>query len=414
VFPSLVVTEELGGYDRRLIMAIPLKVRKIIEKNDWEALEDAWLEHLDSDSLDLGYFTGIANYLASNGEPERAESLLELLNDELEASSRWHLRLQLLIDAGSILYSAADLHQELLACLRKKFAEQSSLEGLMEYVGLHRAVEDIPKTIKKVGVLQSLLTYEAGSVVGMKGKGAGVVQEVNFELESFKIQFEGESPLMVRFKAAPKLMIAVAKEHFFYRKIRDPESLQAIGEDSPGDLLGALLSSFDSPCGAGQIREMLGGLVEDSKWASWWTAARKHPQILTSGKGGRQVYSWADSAGDALDQVRENFDNADPLRKLEIYLTNRDREAAAQEYMSSELNSLGERLAPNEPGISLEIWLALEKASALRSDNQAWSAQNLLQDAKRPEDIVFHLKKNLSVSASIRSFATVSQIGKMF
>lgn len=390
---ELVVSQQSEGYDRQLIMAIELKLRKVIEKGDWEVLEDDWLEHLDGKSVDLDYFVGVANYLASHGELDRAKSLLELVRDEVVHSSQWALHLELLIGAGSILHSAGKLHSELLSCLQRKFADQTSLEGLIEYVGLHRATDDTSKTIKKVGVLQSLLTYEEGSVVGMKGKGAGVVQQVNFELESFRILFDGQPPFMIRFKAAPKLMTAVPEEHFFYRKIKTPETLRKLGKDSPGDLLGALLSSFDTPRAAGQIRAMVSGLIDDSKWASWWNAARKHPQVLTSGKGGRQTYSWAESTGDAVEKVREEFDQAPPLRKLEIYHLNKGREESVQEHMTAELRVLGERLAATNPGASLEIWFALEKATALPTESASWSAQSLLEATGLPDKIISNLKK---------------------
>ena len=67
-----------------------------------------------------------------------------------------------------------------------------------------------------------------------------------------------------------------------------------------------MLESYDRPLTAGEVRDILHGIVGESQWTSWWSAARKHQQVVASG-GGRQTYRWAETSGDALDSVWKSF-----------------------------------------------------------------------------------------------------------
>src|SRR4029079_2963392 len=123
------------------------------------------------------------------------------------------------------------------------------------------------------------------------------VADANLGLESFKVDFEKFRGLTVGFKAAAKLLQPLPPGHVLYRKLEDPKGLAAL---PPTELLGLTLRSYDRPLTAGEIREALAGVVSEAGWTSWWSAARKHPQVV-AGSSGRQTYAWADSSGDALE-----------------------------------------------------------------------------------------------------------------
>src|SRR5436305_1489874 len=98
--------------------------------------------------------------------------------------------------------------------------------------------------------------------------------------------------------------------HVLRRKIEEPAALKAL---PPPQLLRAVLESYGRPLTAGEIRDVLHGIVGESQWTSWWGAARKHPQVVTSGTG-RQTYHWAETSGDAPDSVWKAFQRAGPGR----------------------------------------------------------------------------------------------------
>ena len=115
--------------------------------------------------------------------------------------------------------------------------------GLAEAAGLHRATDDIPKTWEKVDRLEGLLAFDVGAFVWMEGKGAGRVVEVNFGLESFKVDLESQRGLNVGFRAAGKLLKPLPPGHLQRRKLEDPGELARLRDAAPAELLRAVLES---------------------------------------------------------------------------------------------------------------------------------------------------------------------------
>lgn len=357
----------------RSAMTLPRTVQNSLARADFAAIEDDWLAHLGQDPGDLDYFVGVARALVGTAEEERSRFLLEVLDEQLGERGLWPVRLKLLRRAGSIRHPPEALHPAILDTLGRLYGTRPTYPGLVESVGLHRAAHDIPKTWEKVERLEALLALDVGAVVTMEGKGAGRVVEANLGLESFKVAFERQPPITVGFKAAPKLLKALAPGHVLRRKLEEPEALVAL---SPPQLLRVTLESWDRALTAGEIRDALAGVVAEAQWTSWWAAARKHPQVVAGGAG-RQTYRWAESSGSAVAAAWENFAAAEPRRKLELLRREGARDAEHRRRMVDDLVALGDRVARAEPGLAFEIWFALERSGGAPA-GLAWEPEALL------------------------------------
>jgi transcription elongation GreA/GreB family factor len=364
-------------------MAISRTTQNLLAKGDFDSVENEWLARLEEEPGDLDYFVGVARALAGNGEEKRARVLLEMLDEQLR-EGRWAARLDLLRRAGTLLLPADKVHSAIVSTLTKLYGDRSTFKGLAEAAGLHRATHDLPKTWEKVERLESLLAFDVGTVVAMEGKGVGRVVDANLGLESFKVDFERHRGLMVGFKAAAKLLRPLAPPHVLRRKLEDPEGLRAT---TPPELLRVTLQSFDRPLTAGEIREILSGIVGETQWTSWWGAARKHPQVLATGSGARQTYTWAESSGDAQDSVWRAFDRAEPRRKLELLRREGARERVLRDRMAADLAEIAAASATEgDPGLAWEIWFGLERSGGVpetaphgpSSPSSAWSPEALL------------------------------------
>lgn len=356
-------------------MAISRTIQAHLAKGDFDAVESDWLGRLSEDLSDLDYFVGVARALGGTAEEERARFLLEMLDEQLRGAGLWAVRLKLLQRAGHLLLAPEALHPAILQTLDRIYAGRANYPALRESVGLLRATHDIPKTWEKVERLEGLLAFDIGSIVFMQGRGAGRVVEVNLGLESFKVDFERFKGLTVGFKAAPKLLLPLAPGHVLRRKIEDPAGLAAL---SPTELLGVMLQSYDHPLTAGDVREALAGIVSESEWTSWWAAARKHPQVVAAGSGGRQTYRWAESSGEALETVWKSFAKAEPRRRIDLLRRDGVRDPELRQRMAEELARTGERSAKTDPGLAFEIWFALERSGGGAPENAAWSPDALL------------------------------------
>jgi transcription elongation GreA/GreB family factor len=360
-------------------MAISRDTQNHLAKGDFEAVEGEWLAHLEEDAADLDYFVGVARALAGTGEEERARFLLGMLDEQLRGpASRWDVRLKLLARAANLLLPQEAIHPQILDTLDHLYAGRATYKGLRESVGLLRATHDIPKTWEKVERLQGLLAFDLGSVVFMQGRGAGRVVEVNLGLESFKVDFERYPGLMVGFKAAAKLLQPLPASHVLRRKLENPKELAAL---TPPELLRVMLTSYNRPLTAGEIREDLAGIVSEKEWTSWWGAARKHPQVVASGAGARQTYTWAETSGSALESVWRAFEKAPPRRKIELLRRDGGRDTALRDRMSAELLRLGDQAAAGkDPALAYEIWFALERAGTA-PDGLSWAPDTMLARA---------------------------------
>jgi transcription elongation GreA/GreB family factor len=358
-------------------MAISRTTQTHLAKGDFDAVDNDWLAHLEKNPTDLDYFVGVARALAGTGEEKRARVLLEMLDEQLR-EGHWAARLELLRRAAALLLPTEKVHPAIVSTLNKLYGDRSTFKGLSEAAGLHRAAHDLPKTWEKVERLQSLLAFDVGTVVAMEGKGVGRVVEANLGLESFKVDFERHRGLMVGFKAAAKLLRPLAPDHVLRRKLEAPAALRAA---TPPELLQITLQSFDPrPLTAGEIRDILAGIVSEAQWTSWWSAARKHPQVLASGSGARQTYSWAGSSGDAQDSVWRAFDRAAPRRKLELLRREGARDRELRDRMAQDLGEIAGDAAASDPGLAWEIWFGLERSGGVPDSVPAdtWSPEVLL------------------------------------
>jgi transcription elongation GreA/GreB family factor len=267
-------------------------------------------------------------------------------------------------------------------------AGHTGLPGFIEILGLQRAPEDIPKTWAKVTRLEALLEFDLGTIVWMKDRGAGRVVEINLELESFKIDFERNPGLRVGFKAAPKLLAVLPSEHVLRRKLERPGELMQLKLDDPQALLLAVLQSHDQPPTAGEIRDVLSGIVEAEEWTSWWAAARRTPRVLAEGSGARQRYRAVDSEADADTSILEAFRKASPEHRLELF---RRHAARGGELADRLAEGLSEQARDPELSVALAAAYTLADAGHAPEADDDRSPSARLARAERPADAALAL-----------------------
>jgi transcription elongation GreA/GreB family factor len=361
-------------------MAVPRHVQHLVERGDFAALEDDWLAHLAEAPGDLDYFVGVARHLAGQGEEERAATLLELLDDAL--GDGHDARLALLQGAGHLRFPPERLHDEILATLRRRHGHLPSFSGLADKVGLARAAHDLPKTWEKVARLRELLEFEVGTFVWAEAHGAGRVVDVNFALESFKVDFERHPGLQVGFRAAPKLLTPLPPGHVLRQKLEDPEGLAALARERPPEVLRLVLEGAGRPLTAGEVRDRLAGIVGEDGWAGWWTAARRDPRVV-AGRSGRQTYAWAESHGHAAEARWEAFAAAAPREQIALARRDGARASDLLPRMAATLAATADEVAGEDPALAYEIRCALERLPATAGPAAAAPADLLAGDRRR-------------------------------
>ncbi len=359
-------------------LVLSQEIENHLAEGNIETLEEIWLARLEEPDRDVIFFASLARALEKAGAAETARFLLELLDEQLTDGGLWEERLELLRRVRGLLFDPEDLHPAILESLDELHGEAPSYRELVEKVGLLRAIDDLPKTWKKVARLRGLLAFDVGSIVHMEGKGAGRVLEVNMALESFKVEFETGLELRVGFGGAAKLLQPLATDHVLYRKMTVPETLEKLRDEQPAELLRAVLESYDRPRTGAEIRRTLAGVVPDGKWSRWWTAARKHPQVLAAAAG-RRAYTWAASSEDAHEAVWQTFEKADPRARINLLRRDGSRDPVLRRRMAETLTEDAADVAEADPGLACEIWFSLERASE-PPPPASWSPRALISE----------------------------------
>lgn len=357
-------------------MELPSEILSHLKAQRFDAVEDHWLTRLEQDA-DHHYFIAMARAIVDAGAAERARPLLEMLDEKLAEVGAWQERFEVLRHFGELLHKAPALHKTVLETLRQLYGHLPSFEQMVEKLGLRRAPEDVPKTWRKAERLAALMVYDVGTLVHLEGQGIGRVVEVNMVLESFKIEFHGAPELRVGFHAAPKMLDVPSPEHVLRRKLEDPAGLERLRDHDPPELLRLVLQSYQQPRSAAEIKRDLTGIVPESKWNTWWTAARKHRQVLVASKG-RQAYSWAASTGHAHESVWQSFENVEPRAKIDLLRRNGERDPELRRRMSEVLVAVAGERFEKEPGLACEIFFSLEKSGELPTESVPWRPAKLL------------------------------------
>jgi transcription elongation GreA/GreB family factor len=328
-------------------------------------LEEDWLAAVETAPQDPEPFVDLALELAKSGEETRARSLLELYDAELVRRGLWMARLKLLKATGSLTVRFPKLQKTLLETLEKAYPHRSDLPQLLAHAGLDRTLDTPQKLWESLARLDCLLSFHPGMIVEVNSQGMGWIRGVNLALNSLKIELTNGKTLSVGFRAAAKLVRVLPPENFFRLQLEAPERLKELAKDAePAELLRLLLESAGRPLTAAEIRDALGELVPQKAWNRWWTEARKHPNVVVSTEG-RQTLRWESSPEAARRAMLAQLERASPREKLRKLRQLAERFPDLAATVAGELASLAGEIAAADPGLSFEIWFALERVGAL-------------------------------------------------
>src|SRR5439155_456562 len=121
---------------------------------------------------------------------------------------------------------------------------------------------------------------------------------------------------------------------------------------SPPQFFARILQSFGRSMTMAEVRDAVIGIVPEEKWSSWWTSARKNPQIVVSGTGAKAAYSWNVSAGEAEKAIRRDFDRADAKGKLDLARKHSARSKELADFFSASLANEAGKISRRDGAVS--------------------------------------------------------------
>ena len=329
----------------------------LIQQKKFDDLEALWMSRIEADPSDVESFITIAKALRKAEQRGQSDTLLGLLADVLKERQLWGQRLQVLKEVGRLSKHPVQLRPQIEEALRKSVGTHKNFERAFQFANFN---DPQSNPIEKAEKIETWLNYDEGECFFMAGRGAGCVTELNPELGVCRLDFEKEKRVSVPLGAAAKFLTPLPEGHVLRQKFSDPEKLQRQAKDSPSEFLALILKSFGRPMAMAEVRDAVIGIVPETKWSSWWTAARKNPQVVTSGTGTKATYAFAGSQVDAETAIRRDFDRAEVKMKLELARKHSGRSQPLADFFSSALAAEATRLARTDASMAWQILTTLE------------------------------------------------------
>jgi transcription elongation GreA/GreB family factor len=170
--------------------------------------------------------------------------------------------------------------------------------------------------------------------------------------------------------------VPLPEGHFLREKLERPDEVREEAERDPAASVRRVLASFGRPIAFGELKEHFAGVVPEAKWTAFWTAARRHKQLLVTGAGKSALVSWSDSAGEADDSIRREFAEASPEKKIELARKHGKRSRTIAEEFARGLLAEAHKAAARAPAAAWELSQAAAKLAP--EEPEAFSAEDLL------------------------------------
>lgn len=329
----------------------------LIQQKKFDDLEALWLDQIDKDPGDVDSFVHAAKALRKAEQRTQSDTLLGLLSDALKERKLWPQRLQVLKEIGRLSKHPATLRPQIEEALRKSLGDHKNFPRAFQFANY---ADPQSNPVERAEKIEMWLAYDEGECFFMTGRGAGRVTELNPELGICRLDFEREKRVSVPLGAAAKFLIPLPEGHVLREKFTDPEGVTNRATSSPSEFLARILQSFGRPMVMSEVRDAVIGIVPEQKWSTWWTNARKNPQIVTSGTGAKATYAFAGSTSDAEAVIRRDFDRSDVKAKLDLAKKHSSRSQSLADAFAAALAAEAGRLARTDASTAWQILTTLE------------------------------------------------------
>lgn len=333
-----------------------------IRKSNLDEVEAAWNARLSSPQ-NLEWFFEVARELRSVKAHAKMAELMLLLVDALALEEEWEPAFDALRETLDLVPKNKEARAKVADAVRGRYATRVDVEDALSFYDVENA-EDPARAFDR---LRAWLRFGIGEGFWLFGRGLGKVADINLALQRIEIRFEKAAPLVMRADEALRLLTWIPAEHFMMRRLADPAGVTAEAQADPGAFVHGLFRCFRRPLAAAEIKECMTGIIEGSRWSSWWNRARSHPQLLPSHEK-KGAFEWSESAESADQAVLAEFDRSGLAERLEIARRHAKRGGEVRDVMLRRLGEEMERLASSgeERSRALELHCLLEELGALR------------------------------------------------
>jgi transcription elongation GreA/GreB family factor len=342
-------------------------LQSLLSEKRFDLVESAFQDALSDPVAKSETLLAAVRGLARAGQKARvqmlageAEAALKKKASNLEvARLRWII-LKEAVRAGATPSTPDGFHKLFEDALHAAWPSSPSLAGLLGRFRFREAKDPVDG-LARAEKAEKWLPFEVGRVFSMPGRGAGKVVETNFALDSVRVDFEAAKGIAIPIGVASKSLFPLADGHFLFEKFTSPDALKERVVSDPGLALKHLIDSFGRALTMSEVKEAVKGLISEDAWTSWWTSARKNPQVVVHGSGKTATVEWSHSADAADASLLARFEKAPLKDRLDLFRKNQKRSPELAEAMAKALAKEALALEDRDPAQAFEIAVLVEK-----------------------------------------------------
>lgn len=340
------------------------RLKSIAASGDRDTLEEAWLEELEKPGP-ATVFTAALDALPEEVCAEVSRALLPLVLEiymELERSE----------DALIVALRLAPfepLSRPLRRHLVKLFHAVHGKEEWFEVFFKSCGMDDEAPLPEAVARFDAYEPFKPGSPVEHKaGWGPGVVDGYNNDDNEVRIKFHDGAKRELPLQSCIDSLTVMDREDLRAMVLIDPEGLQALAEEDPGEVVRRAVKLARGKAAASRIKELLVDKAVPAKaWTRWWTKAKKaaarHPWIKIEG-GSRPVFFLRDKPVSMNDASIAAVRDAVNLEKAVAAVRAIIHSSPDKDLMTEMLDEIARRMengGASSDSIRLEAALLLEE-----------------------------------------------------
>ncbi len=305
-------------------------------------------------------------------------ALRSRLTDLDWARLRWEV-LKETVKAGATPSSADGFHKLFEEAIARAYPTRKTLTSLLGRFKFREAKTPLDG-MQRLEKVERWLPFEPGEIVAMPGRGVGKVVETNFALESVRVDFEKAKGIAVPIGVAMKSLAPLPPDHFLREKLTNPAAVSAQLKNEPAKAMEWIIQSLGPRVSVGDVKEAVQGILDDDAWTSFWSAVRKHPQVIVHGTGRTATIEWSQSIEDADTKLLQKFERSSLLEQLDFFRKNIKRSSDLTSKLAASLSREAAELRKEDPAAAFEIGVLIEKTPG---GNLAFPLQELI-----PENLV--------------------------
>lgn len=244
----------------------------LINKEQYDRLEDAWLEIVESNNKNLKALFVVIDLLAKREEKKRAHDFLTMLVPYYKQKGLYHDAFEVLKRILEYNPKEKGLIKEVAECYSNIYKNRSYTKTLIERTCME-TVSDIRTAIKK---LEKYFFLDQGDYVYHKSWGVGQVIAINTEEEKVIVDFEKKSNHSIAMDITTDILQKLDKDDLLVMVYSQKDVLNKMAIEDPVSLIKLAIKYFKGKASISNIKSRLtSDIIPVEAWSKWWTNTKK-------------------------------------------------------------------------------------------------------------------------------------------